>query len=271
MPRRSLLLFVFLPLLTASCYEDRIDCLDPDATNYDLRADEACPDDCCTYPTFSLDVERFWGEQAFSLTDTFTDGALNEFRIIRFRFYLSELELVAGETILPTPENIIEAGVISGTDTLLTELNTNLILASSSGSTTSSAGTLRTGTEALTQVQGLVGMSSVFNDVYPPSAPAASPLSTQVNLLNFNDGNGYLTASAEFILIATNDTVRVDVYDTAPLLLDFPTAVDPLRGSNITVELAADYQTAFGNVNLATEPERIGEFLAGMFTIIGVR
>lgn len=270
MPRRFLLLF-FLPLFAASCYEDRIDCLDPDATNYDLRADEACPDDCCTYPTFSLDAQRFWGEEVFSLTDTFTDGALNEFRIIRFRLYLSELELVAGATILPTPENTIEAGVISGADTITTEFNANLILVSSSGSTTSSAGTLRTGNEALTQVQGLVGMSSVFDDVYPPSAPSDSPLSTQINLLNFNDGNGYLTASAEFVLTTTNDTVRVDLYDTTPLLLDFPTAVEPVRGANLTVELAADYQTVFGNVNLATEPERIGEFLAGMFTIIGVR
>lgn len=270
MPLR-LLPFLFLLLLAAACYEDNIDCLDPDATNYDLRADEACPDDCCTYPTFSLDAQRFWGEEVFSLTDTFTDGALNEFRIIRFRLYLSELELVAGETILPTPENTIEAGVISGADTITTELNANLILVSSSGTTTSSVGTLRTGNEALTQVQGLVGMSSVFVDVYPPSAPTGSPLATQINLLNFNDGNGYLTASAEFILTATDDTVRVDIYDTAPLLLDFPTAVDPVRGTNLTVELATDYQVVFGNVNLATEPERIGEFLAGMFTIIGVR
>lgn len=270
MPRRFFL-FLFLPLLAASCYEDRIDCLDPDATNYDLRADEACPDDCCTYPTFSLDPQRFWGEEAFSLADTFTDGGLNQFRIIRFRVYLSELELVAGDNVLPRPENTVEVGVISGTDTITTELNANLILASSSGSSTSSVGTLRTGSEALTQVQGLVGMSTVFNDVYPPSAPADSPLATQINLLNFNDGNGYLTASAEFVLTATNDTVRVDLYDTAPLSLDFPTAVEPVRGSNLTVELVADYQTVFGNVNLATEPERIGEFLAGMFTVIGVR
>ncbi len=270
MPRRFLL-FLFLPLLAASCYEDRIDCLDPDATNYDLRADEACPDDCCTYPTFSLDPQRFWGDEIFTLADTFTDGALNQFRIIRFRVYLSELELVAGDNLLPTPENLVEVGVISGTDTITTELNANLILASSSGSPTSSVGTLRTGSEALTQVQGLVGMSDVFNDVYPPSAPSGSPLATQINLLNFNDGNGYLTASAEFVLIATNDTVRVDLYDTTPLLLDFPTAVEPVRGANLTVELAADYQTVFGSINLATEPERIGEFLAGMFTIIGVR
>lgn len=265
--------FLLLPLLITACYEDNIACLDPSATNYDILADEACPD-CCSYPSFSIDVAPVWADSAFSLNDTLPDGAGNDFRLIRFRVYLTDLVLVAGAEVLPTPENLITVGVIAGTDTVETELNANLALIQS-GTTGSTIGTLRVGEEALTQVQGRLGMSSDFPAVYPPSAPASSPLSTQVNLLNFNDDTGYLTASAEYILTATNDTVRVDVRGDRLLDLDFGAPVAPVRGANLTVEIEANYQEVFGNTNLAAGDAAVAaDILAGLedwLLVVGVR
>ncbi|MBC6995408.1 hypothetical protein QWY85_04210 [Neolewinella lacunae] len=269
-------LLSILPLvLCAACYEDRIACLDPDATNYDLRADEACPDDCCTYPAFRVEIARLWGEAAFSTTDTFTDGALNRFRLLRFRYYLGGLELVAGNSPLAVPENPVEVRVLSGTDTLPAVLNANLVLAQSTGSNVSTVGTLRIGKAALTQVRGKFGLSSDFLPVFPPSAPSNSPLATQAGLLNFNDGRGYLQASAEYLLTATNDTLRVDAYGLLPFVLDFPAAVAPQRGTDLTVLLAADLSNVFGTINLAADSTAVvnalQERLPALLRVTGVR
>jgi hypothetical protein len=273
--RLPFLLSAFLILLLSSaCYEDNIACLDADATNFDILADEACPD-CCVYPTFSLDVDRIWGDTTLLIDNTYQDGAGNDFRLIRFRVYLSELGLVAGGTELPTPENEVEVGVISGADTVLTNVNANLALVSATSATTSTVGRLRVGTEPLTQLLGTFGLGDAFTAVYPPSAPAASPLSTQVGLLNFNDGAGYLTASAEYVLTASDDTVRIDTRGLQSLSLDFPGPLEPLRGVNLTLELEADYQRIFGTIDLtepeATVAEGISARVRDWLQVVGVR
>lgn len=269
-----LLLSLLLPLLLISCYEDNIACLDLDATNYDILADEACPD-CCTYPTFSIDVDHFWADSTLALTDTLPDGAGNDFRLIRFRVYLTDVVLEAGTEVLPVPANVITVGVLNGTDTVETELNANLALVQSSVTSSYTIGVLRTGEEALTRVQARLGMSSDFPAVYPPAAPATSPLSTQEGLLNFNDGAGYLTASAEYILTATDDTVRVDVRGDRLIDLDFAVPVAPLRGVNLTVEMEADYEQVFGTTNLAAGETAVAagilDGLEEWLTVVGVR
>jgi len=245
----TLLLALLTLVLATACYEDNIACLDANASNYDILADEACPD-CCTYPSFNIDVNRVWADSAFSLNDTLPDGAGNDFRLIRFRVYLTDLVLVAGTEVLPTPENLITVGLIAGTDTVETAFNANLALIQSS-TTASTIGTLRVG-----------------------EAPAASPLSTQVNLLNFNDGAGYLTASAEYILTATNDTVRVDVRGDQLLDLDFGTPVAPLRGVKLTVNMEANYKRVFGTTDLSSDETTVAaDIFAGLadwLTITGV-
>jgi len=271
----TFLLSFLLPFLLCSCYEDNISCLDPDATNYDILADEACPD-CCELPTFSLDVDRFWADSAFRTTDVYPDGANNQVRVLNFRVYLTELELVPETGMLPTPTNEIEVGVLSGSDTVLTDFNANLVLLQTTPSSTiSTVGRLRVGTEALTQVQGRVGTAEDFPAIIPSTVPAASPLSTQAGLLNFNDGQGYLTASAQYVLVATNDTVRVDLYDTAPITLDFRGRLEPLRGFDLTLEVAADYREVFGTIDLSADESTVaGGIFAGLgrwLTVTGAR
>ena len=275
MPRRPLLLFVLLPLLASACYEDNVACLDPDATNYDILADEACPD-CCEFPVFSLDVARRWADSSFRTTDVYPDGAGNQIRVLDFRVYLTELGLSTATETLPEPLNEIEVGVLSGGDTVLTDFNANLALLETNTTATSrDIGRLRVGTEALTQVQGRLGTAPDYPAIVPATAPAASPLSTQAGLLNFNDGAGYLTASARYLLVATNDTVRVDLYDSTPFALRFPGPLAPLRGVDLTLEIDADYREVFGTIDLSADRETVADgIFAGLqrwLTVTGVR
>lgn len=271
---RLLTACLFTLLFSAGCYENRVDCLDPDATNYDVRADEACPDGCCEYPEFRLDVARMWGDTTLASVDELTDGTGNSFEITRFRFYLSELELgTTGGAVIA--ENLVETTVLAGNDSLLTEINANLVLIESTGSTVESAGTVRTGNLPLTQVRGLFGTSDVFPAVIPAEAPAGSPLATKEGLLNFNDGNGYLLGSLELLFLPDSTTRRVDLTGNLPLELPFGGEVAPLRGFDLTVEVAANYQFLLGNLDLRADDETLDAALRArlpnFLTVTGLR
>ena len=254
-------LSVFL-LLASGCYENRLGCLDPDATNFDERADENCPDGCCVYPVLSLDVARAWGDTTLASQEFLTDGEGNAFTLTRFRFYLSDLELIT-EAGAITAVREEEIGVINGTDTTLTSINANVVLVESSGSTTETVGTVQIGRAALTQVRGLYGTAEDFPDVFPPSAPAGSPLGLQQGLLNFNDGNGYLLGSLEYRLLADTTDRRIDLRGNLPLELTFAEPLPPLRGFDLTVTLTADYRALLGTVNLAADSAAVVEAVRG--------
>jgi len=242
------LFFGAVLLLASGCYEDRIGCLDPDATDFD------------ELPALSLDVDRMWGDTTLASLEFLLDGAGNAFEVTRFRYYLSGLALETVDGTVPV-DNSILTSVISGTDTLETEVNADLILVESTGATLETAGTVRVGQSGLTGVEGLFGTADDFPNVYPPDAPDDSPLATQEGLLNFNDGNGYLLGSLEVLLLSDSTTRRIDLTGNLPLELPFGTVVEPFRGFDLTVEIAADYQLLLGDLDLRAGEETVASGL----------
>ena len=266
---KKLLLLLTLALTTTACYEDRIACLDPDASNYDLRADDACPDDCCTFPNLSVNFTRSFNGQPFSRDSVYVDGGGNRFQIQRLRFYLGDIQLLSGDRLLPTPENVIDVRTATMGDTLATEVNDNNLLITTEGGNRA-VGSYRGGVAELTGLSANLGLLPRLGDIVPSSAPATSPLSTQVGLLNFNDGRGYLQASLEYTLLATGEALRTNVYGLEPFTLSFPQAVAPRRGESLTVNVAVDYEVTFSAVNLLDEPEAFVKQLIESLSITSV-
>lgn len=271
---RLLLSLTLCLFLFNACYEDRIGCLDGDATNFDLLADQPCPD-CCEYPALSVDVDHFYGEERFSFDSTYVDAGGNPFSVLRFRYYLSDLRLGTLSSTLEEPENPVELGVIDGSDTLTVVLNADVALITASSGSARTLGRLRVGTEALTQVRGLIGVSDDLNHVFPPSARPASPLSTQPGLLNFLDGQGYVQGRLEYVLLNTSDTLSVSWFGAQEVTLPFGGALAPLRGFDLTLEIAADYANVLGRVNLSADSATVATGLSArmpdLLTFTGVR
>ncbi|MTB53951.1 MbnP family protein [Lewinella sp. W8] len=274
MHRSLLCLCLSLSLLLTSCYEDRIGCLDGDATNFDLRADQPCPD-CCEYPELAVDVDHFFGAESFNFDSTYLDGAGNAFRVTRLRYYLSDLRLGTLSTTLDEPENLTELSLIDGADTVTAVVNADVALITASSGSARTLGRLRVGTEALTQVQCMIGVSDDLNQVFPPSASSSSPLSTQPGLLNFLDGQGYVQGRLEYILVNTSDTLSVSWFGNQTVTLPFGGELAPLRGFDLTLEMAADYAELLGRVNLSADSATVATALSArmpdLLTVTGVR
>ena len=266
---KYLLILLTLACTLTACYEDRIACLDPDASNYDLRADEACPDDCCIFPNLTVNFTRTFNGEPFSRDSVYEDAAGNRFQIQRLRFYLGDVRLLADDRLLPTPENEIDIRRAAAGDTLATEVNDNNLLVTTDGGNRV-VGTYRGGVEALTGLSANLGLVPSVATLIPSSAPATSPLATQVGLLNFNDGRGYLQASLEYTLVETGESFRTDVYGLQPFTLGFPAAVAPRRGEGLTVSVELDYGVVFGGVDLLVRPEGFVERLIEGLLVVGV-
>ncbi len=85
---RGLMWILGALLVINSCNTREVGCLDPDASNFDLTAEKACPD-CCTYPSLSISLSQKWDGRNFALTDTLEDIHQRPYLITDIRFLLS--------------------------------------------------------------------------------------------------------------------------------------------------------------------------------------
>jgi len=97
-----LFLLTTYSLLFTSCFEPEDGCLNLNATNYDVTADENCTD-CCTFPTLNLSLRHvinlvdttvfFRYDSMYPVPENLTDS----FSIERIRYFLSDVRLVKSD------------------------------------------------------------------------------------------------------------------------------------------------------------------------------
>ena len=273
MPLRILTPLSFLLLALTGCYEDVEDCTDPDASNYNLSADELCGD-CCVYPTLTLDIDRRFGADDFDPDSTYTDGAGNAFTLTDFRYYLGDISLVASGGPLDLPFNPEEVEIIRGADTVATEVNVNALLGTAERTLGATVGRLPIGRPTLERLDLAFGLPDALQEVRPASAPGDSPLITQPRLLNYRDGRGYVQLRVEYVL--AGQARSVSTFGYLPVSLPLPAAVEPPpRGDNLTLELTADFGAVLGAVDLGADSTLlVGELrarLPDLLTVTGSR
>ena len=250
-------LVLCLTVLTlTACYEDTVGCLNPDAANYDLQADEACPDDCCTFPSLAVRVTPRWEEAAVVAGGRYPHGSPGDsFTLVRFRFYLGELQLEADGRALPPPEREVELFTASGGSATPVILNGNYLLATTQATTTT-IGTVRTEGAGLTALTGTYGLPERYQVVDPFLSPTGDALRTQPGRLNFNNGLGYVQSRLEYV-ITPGDTLSVSSYGSLPFALDFGTPFFPPRGSDLRIDLSAQLDELLGPIDLSADSATI--------------
>ncbi|WP_420461344.1 MbnP family protein [Neolewinella sp.] len=260
--RLPLLYGLLLTLCAAGCYEDQTGCIDPDAANYDLQADLGCLD-CCTYPAYSLRITPRWEDEAVIAGQRYPYRAAGDsFTLVRFRYYLGELQLRSATTELPEPNRPVQLNTLVGSDTTTVTLNGNYLLATTTPTTTN-IGTLRTGTAGLTALTGTYGLPDRYRTVVPFLAPTGDALRTQPGRLNYNDGRGYVQARLEYVLDPGTDTLSVSTYGSVPFVVDFGGEVLPLRGQATTIDLSAQIDELLRHIDLGADSATIAEQLGG--------
>ena len=89
---RSIIYFQLCLFCFISCYEPVDGCLDPDAKNYNVTADNDCSG-CCQLPQVRIVFTYLYNGNSFNLGDTLSSGS-ELIKLNDFHFYLSNISVV---------------------------------------------------------------------------------------------------------------------------------------------------------------------------------
>lgn len=256
---------LFLPflLILVGCYDSQEGCLDIDATNYDVSADDPCLE-CCTYPTLNLIFQH----QVVLATQPDTSFALKYgtrypspldtnhlFYIDRARFFVSDLKLVRNDGV--------EFGVLDSF--WLPLLNGDSIYLENNFSKhdrdifqVAKIGNFRT-SGLFTGVKFRLGLSPTVRQAWVDTLTVGHPLAVENDSLSYLASAGYLPVH----LIVRRDTLP----DTSPMdfvfteekqiSLSFPQTVSIEKGFKIKVTLRLDYMALFQTVDFLNDSEAV--------------
>ena len=179
-----------------------------------------------------------------------------------FRYYVGDLRLLSSVNELDEPQRPVDLTEEVGGTVRDVSLNGNYMLGGLTRRSTT-LGSVRLGTDALTGLSGAYGLPERYRNVLPRSAPSGDALGTQPRQLNYLDGRGYVQARLEYALPPYEDTLSVSTYASVPFTVDFPAAVVPLRGADVLVDLEADLHELIGRLDLSADSATIAGGLSG--------
>jgi len=275
-------------LLLPACYEPIEGCLDAQATNFDLDADQACSG-CCEYPAFQLSLQHRIGlvglESRFSTDSVYYDGSGQPFRFNNIRFYLSNLRLVRADGSEAPVSDTIELDLydLSGTPRKAT-VEDNYLLANPAFEQTYTIGAFRESGSNFVKIRFAVGVEGIANEAIPDSLPDDYPLGRieEALDLHFNRDSGYVFSHIELFRDTTAaDTIPVILrIGTTPYLrvvelLLPPGGYTPTEGFNSLLTLRVNYVEWFQSLNIRQDSpaqmiEKIVQNLANSFSVIAI-
>ncbi|RMG77329.1 MAG: hypothetical protein D6714_19960, partial [Bacteroidetes bacterium] len=245
----------------AGCSEPREGCLDVRAVNFDVRADNACPD-CCVFPTLKLTfIHQYIPPSNPDTILTFKYGVPYEsplnpdhlFSVDRFRFYISNVKFTDLQGNVVGVEDSLELQTTSG-QTFQTENNFALVDRSIFASATlqnfiAPGQFVRIGFD--------IGLSDEIRQTDPASVPDGHPLSLASDSLMYDPASGYLSG----LLALNRDTISgldstvVAGFEPTRFEQVLLPSVTFLEGVNVEVRIQILYNKIFENIDVRTDTE----------------
>lgn len=242
--------------LLPSCYEPKEGCLDINATNFAVNADNAC-NNCCEYPILKLAISHKLtadSETNLNYNDSvYIDGAGNSFRIKNIQLFISNIRLVRADGTEVYPSGTVEARITKPDGTINdTTLANNFALVNRSIFNAAEIGTFSTeGT--FNKIRFTLGIADPANRIIPASLPAGHPLRTTGMYVNTD--TGYVFNSLEWFNGIADTTTTLLRITTEPYLreVELPLDANIIPGYDVRVTLRINYLTWFADVNLKTD------------------
>jgi len=232
----------FLILISSAGCNTRIQgCLDVNAENFNLNAEQSC-DGCCTYPSLALSLTQKWGDRNFALTDTLFDINGQPYRISGLVYFLSDWTWLDGQGI----QYHVDSVNVTCDDGDLTYSPDNLLVDPEHFNYT--MGMIRKA-PVIDSLRFIIGLSQDFSCLNAENIGTPPELTDQSPLWNPRSG------SLESIRLIIQNDIAVESFDTifisdeAITTLAYPFDFTP--GEDSQFELTVDYSLWFKDVNTA--------------------
>jgi hypothetical protein len=272
---------LLLLLAPAACTEPIEGCLDIEASNYQVDADNPCAD-CCIYPRLRLVFrhKQFVSPDTtinFSYDSLYTDGAGNVFRIQDIRYYLQGASLIRPDGELTRTDDTVRlffrepAG-----DTSSQVVEDHFFRMEADNFSSFSMGTFRySGT--FSGFRLFIGLEGSYADLIPELSPEDHPLA---DTSLFVADTGFVLCRLEILPDTTAaDTIPriIRLFAPQPLhVLEENIPLEVPQGFGPVYSVQVNYAEWFDGVNVRQDPtekiaQQIGQNLKNSFSVVETR
>ena len=248
--------------LLFQCTETKRGCLDINAPNFDVDADEPCEDDCCEKTGLVLSfIHRYFIDDTTAATVRLNEMAnifpdTNHFvSFSQLHFYLTDFQMVKSDG------SVLES---ISTDTIQSEppliildnnvyINRNNVNAQSMGDFIPDAG--------IQELNFNIGIDGLNNQIIPDSLEISHPFGWKSDSLNWSTTNGYSYFRMEFLTYQNDSTLL----DSIPKVIELTSPeVHPIKivsnfdlqkGLNTRITLLMNYNNLFEGVDIVNDSE----------------
>lgn len=253
-----------------ACYQPESGCLDVEATNFELTADESCDSDnsaisCpCIYPVLSFDTMNYVVGKLDYQSDAFYQIDAQYIRIQSIQFYLSSFQFrrTTGEWI--SVENTISLVVLNEESQLETQLLTDDFLLINQQSSIDIGAIKQHGT--FDSLRFVLGVEAPVNTAAPDSITNTSHPLAETTMHTGNQETGYIFNQLIFHRDTLSETVAVtlnitetDFQSQSNLMeLKVPFSYETPIGEDFSLgTLQVDHAKWFDGINFVIDTEAI--------------
>lgn len=260
--RNSVAVLILFMVLFQGCYQAVQGCLDAQATNYSVDADEPCPDDCCTYPSIKLKIQHCYEvapDSFISLNygDSIYYDALGEpFRISGIQYYMSAFKLVKTDgSLIGVSDSLTvdQIDPLSGDTSALTLEDNFLLLNPVLKEVNITLGNFRE-VATFSGIQFQLGLDVPANFTNPASVEDNHPLSIQADNMYISPEEGYIFHKVGLFA----DTLATD---TIPVITEIrglsnvrdvilPIVFTTNNGFDVTISIQVNYKRWFEGIDI---------------------
>jgi|GEM_PF-3014926 len=183
---KVLIVFFTFTVCFSSCYVRTEGCLDSNATNYDVYADDDC---CCTYPAAKVNIVKEVDGASYVSTDTFTNALGQRYQITAQSFYISNLDFTYadGSTSEVVDTLVRDIPVNTGNEVII-EDNFGLIRQTSIAY---NVGSIKENGD-ITAVSFQIGLTDEIDMLVPAQMSSSHPLGANNAADHYVEGQGYV-------------------------------------------------------------------------------
>lgn len=271
---------LLLMLKLSGCYEQRTGCLDIDAVNYAVDADQACPD-CCTYPSLRV---RFLHRSVYpdtvvnfgSADSVYYDIAYNPYRVADFRFFIADFKLTHNGGQQSALINKLGVRLFEGMGSRPDSVINDVILVRPQLTGRNTVGTFRVSGN-LESIGFKVGLSEALRLVDTASLPQTHPMHPMASGLNWSRNEGFDFLRMRFVQGLDTLTIQrsrvADMVDISLPVLGMPALP---YGYHVEVDILIDYKYWLQDIQLPpATPDALFAVMrqraAGAFVIADIR
>lgn len=239
-------------LVCSACHEAVEGCLDIESTNYDVSADRDCADDqtsgdCpCKYPSLTLILDRLHQKTELDLDSVYVTETGDSYKILDYRFLLSEMTLVNVDGTELTATDSIEIFIQEGDNRLSNHMNHSWVIISKSGSSVRLEDLRTSG--SFVSIRGLLGIDPQYANL-----DIDNDDSNLENLSNLFYKDGGFVNSVFSLAVGTSLQDTVELVSTQSAAWSDALTIENIPGSNLSATISIDFSHIIGPIDFEND------------------